>query len=102
MTTRVTCLKDLNFKLGFLLSVDKLLTDIDLNRLRQHCIDFGNSYDSVVEGIELLNEICDCRMLIDTRQDTAPKTPTELLLFIVSYGEDVFRICVLIYKSFLP
>ena len=90
MTTRFTRLKDLNFKFGFLLDVDKLLNDKDLDSLRHHCIEFGNFYDSDVEGIELLNEVCDCRMLLETRQDTAPKTPTELLSFIVSYGEDVF------------
>ena len=89
MTTRFTRLKDLNFKFGFLLDVDKLLNDKDLDSLRHHCIEFRNFYDSDVEGIELLNEICDCRMLLETRQDTAPKTPTELLSFIVSYG-DVF------------
>ena len=90
MTTRFTRLKDLNFKFGFLLDVDKLLNDKDLDSLRHHCIEFGNFYDSDVEGIELLNEVCDCRMLLETRQDTAPKTPTELLSFNVSYGEDVF------------
>ena len=63
MTTRFTRLKDLNFKFGFLLDVDKLLNDKDLDSLRHHCIEFGNFYDSDVEGIELLNEVCDCRML---------------------------------------
>lgn len=40
--------------------------------------------------LELFNEIIDCRMLLDSRQDVTPKSPLELLTFIVSYGEDVF------------
>ena len=35
MTTRFTRLKDLNFKFGFLLNVDKLLKDYDHDSLRQ-------------------------------------------------------------------
>ena len=90
MTTRFTRLKDLNSKFGFLLDVDRLLKTDDLESLRQRCIDFGNFYNSEVEGTELLNEIRDCKMLLDTRLDKAPKTPIEMLTFIVSYGEDVF------------
>ena len=91
MKTRFTRLNDLNFKFGFLLDVDRLLKNEDLKNIRQHCLDFSNFYDADVDGLELINEISDCRMLVNARQDDeVPKTPLELLSFIVNYGEDVF------------
>ena len=91
MKTRFTRLNDLNFKFGFLLDVDRLLKNEDLKNIRQHCLVFSNFYDADVDGLELINEISDCRMLVNARQDDeVPKTPLELLSFIVNYGEDVF------------
>ena len=40
--------------------------------------------------MELYVEICDCKMLLRSRKEVEPKTPFELLTFIISYGEDVF------------
>jgi len=92
MTTRFTRLKDLNLKFGFLLNIDGLLNseDSDDDVLHRHCDDFEQFYDSDVDGTELFNEICDCKMLLKTRQDVLPTKPLELLSFIVSYGEDFF------------
>ena len=92
MTTRFTRLKDLDLKFGFLLNIDGLLRmeDSDGDILCQHCDNFARFYDLDVNGTELFNEIYDCRMLLQTRQDEVPTKPLELLSFIVSYGEDVF------------
>ena len=99
MTTRFTRLKDLILKFGFLLDVDKLLKSDDLDSLRQNCIEFGNVYD--IEGIELFNEIRDCRMLLETRQNAAPDSPTELLSFIVVMAKMFSQIYELLCKFFL-
>lgn len=88
-TTRFTRLHDLNSKFGFLLDVQTLLKSEDLDALRQNCLDFGNFYDTDVEGGDLCLEICDCKMLLVNR-DSLPSSPLDLLSFIVSYGDDVF------------
>jgi hypothetical protein len=88
--TRFIRLNDLNSKFGFLLDVQTLLKSEDLNDLRQNCLDFGNFYDTDVDGGELCMEICDCKMLLDVNRDTLPSSPLDLLSFIVSYGDDVF------------
>jgi hypothetical protein len=88
--TRFIRLNDLNSKFGFLLDVDNLLKSEDLNTLRTNCLNLATFYDTDVDGNELYNEICDCKMLLTTRGDSLPSTPLELISFIVSYGEDVF------------
>lgn len=90
LNSRFNRLKDLNCKFGFLLDIKNLLTDENLEVLRQSCIDLENFYDTDVDGKELFDEICDCRMLLNSRSDALPVVPLDLLSFIVSYGDDVF------------
>ena len=49
-----------------------------------------SSYHFNIDGSELYNEIFDCKMLLISREDVRPKTPIDLLTFIISYGDDVF------------
>lgn len=51
---------------------------------------YVNFYDTDVDGEELYNEIIDCKMFFNTRGDTLPKTPLDLVSFIISYGDDTF------------
>ena len=62
----------------------------DLKALCSDCTKFGSFYDTDVDGEELYNEIIDCKMLLNTRGDTLPKTPLDLVSFIISYGDDTF------------
>ena len=92
VNTRFTRLNDLNSKFGFLLVISNLIRidNQDMDLLRQDCLDLGNFYDTDVDGNELFTEIKDCRMLLNSRPDTLPTSPLELLHFIISYGDDVF------------
>ena len=62
----------------------------DLNQLRNSCTWLGNFYYTDVDGFELFNEICDCKMLLKNCKDFSLQNPLQLLEFIISYGEDVF------------
>jgi hypothetical protein len=93
LQNRFCRLKDLNSKFGFLLDISDLLRDRnekELKALRSDCTKFGSFYDTDVDGEELYNEIIDCKMLFNTRGDTLPKTPLDLVSFIISYGDDTF------------
>ena len=90
ISIRFLRLKKLNTKFGFLLDVKTLLAETNVDTLRQNCLDFGNFYDTDVNGHELCTEIGDCKMLLSTRTEVLPETPLDLLGFIVSYGDDVF------------
>lgn len=90
ITTRFIRLNDLNSKFGFLLDVQGLVKNEDLNTLRTNCSDLASFYDTDFDGKELFNEICDCKMLLTTRGDALPSTPLDLISFIVSYGDDIF------------
>lgn len=93
LQNRFCRLKDLNSKFGFLLDISDLLRDRnekELKALRSDCTKFGSFYDTDVDGEELYNEIIDCKMLLNTRGDTLPKTPLDLVSFIISYGDDTF------------
>ena len=93
LTTRFRRLNDLNKKSGFLLDVRILLIrDSDENQesLQQHCLDLGNFYSTDISGAELFTEIADCQMLLKFRWSPIPTTPLDLLLFILSFGDDVF------------
>lgn len=90
LATRFIRLSDLNSKFGFLLDVRNLVMSEELNALRANCLNLANFYDTDVDGNELFNEICDCKMMLTTRGDALPSTPLELLSFIVSFGDDVF------------
>lgn len=72
------------------MDVKNLIKSDDLDTLRANCLDLANFYDTDVDGRELFNEICDCKMLLNARGDALPSTPLELISFIVSYGDDVF------------
>ena len=89
ISTRFTWLRDLNSKFGFFLDVENLLNkDNDENCLEKNCKNLGEFHDTDFNGTESV--ICDCKMLLRSRKEVEPKTPLELLTFIISYGEDVF------------
>lgn len=88
--SRFTRLQELNDKFGFLLDVETLLIDNDHSQLLRNCLNLGVFYITDINGNDLCNEIIDCKMLLATRIENSPKTPLELLTFIISYGEDVF------------
>ena len=90
LCTRFAQLDTLNAKFGFLLDIDDLMKKENQTALQQNCIHLGSFYESDVDGNQLHDEICDCKMLLTTRQNSTPKSPLELLSFIISYGEDVF------------
>ncbi|KAG8238966.1 hypothetical protein J437_LFUL018705 [Ladona fulva] len=90
MSTRFSRLKDLNTKFGFLLDIKTLLYDTDEDAIHQNCADFPNFYDTDINGNELFIEIGDCGMLLSNLTEALPKTPLDLLGFIVFYGDDVF------------
>ena len=95
-------LQELHSKFGFLLDVKKLIGDDDINEelLQQRCSDFATAYDGDVDAHDLQQEIMDCRMLFNKREqlvdpsDTGmvikPQTPEQLLEAAVQYGKDVF------------
>ena len=82
-------LLDLGDKFGFLLDVEKLcyaeVSDYDLQK---KCANLGEVYISDINGIELYEEIIDCRMLLLARKDKPISRPEDLLLFIVQYGDE--------------
>ena len=93
LQNRFCRLKDLNSKFGFLHDISDLLRDRnekELKALRSDCTQFGSFYDTDVDGEELYNEIIDCKMLLNIRGDTLPKTPLNLVSFIISYEDDTF------------
>lgn len=91
ISRRFLRLKDLNTKFGFLLDTKTLLSSkTDVDALRKNCSDFGQFYDTDINGQDLFAEIADCKMLLRTRNEVQPETPLSLLNFIVLYGEDVF------------
>ena len=71
-------------------SILQLMKNDNQNDLRQSCIRLGSVYESDVDGNELCDEVCDCKMLLATRHNFTPKSSLELLAFIISYGEDAF------------
>lgn len=90
ITTRFTRLQNIDSKFGFLLDIKHLLEDNTDDNLNRNCANFGQFYQTDVDGTELFNEIIDCRMLLRTRHEDSPKTPLDLLNFIISYGDEVF------------
>ena len=57
---------------------------------KEKCEILTNFYDTDINGNELFRDINDCIMLLKTRDDIKINNPADLLLFIISYGEDVF------------
>ena len=87
---RFTRLATLNEKFGFLLDVDYLVNNKNPQMFKEKCEIFANFYDTDINGDELFRDINDCVMLLKTRDDIKIDDPAVLLLFIISYGEDVF------------
>lgn len=48
----------------------------------------GSFYDIDLDGLEMFNEIMDCRMLLKTRPDVKISAPENLLCFIVQYRDE--------------
>jgi len=92
ISTRLLRLKNLHTKFGFLLDVKTLLAkdETDVDALRRSYLDLGQFYDTDVNGHELFTEIGNRKMLLSIRTEVQPKTPLDLLNFIISYGDDVF------------
>lgn len=91
LSTRFKRLKELDAKFGFLLSVQELFGRCTVpDTLLESCIGLAKFYETDINGRELFCDICDCRMLLNTRQDNKPQNPLQLLSFLISYGEDVF------------
>ena len=57
---------------------------------KEKCEILANFYDTDINGDGLFPDINDCVMLLKTRDDVKIVDPADLLLFIISYGEDVF------------
>ena len=87
---RFTRLATLNEKFGFLLDVDYLVNNKNPQMFKEKCEILANFYDTDINGDELFRDINDCVMLLKTRDDIKIDNPADLLLFIISYGEDVF------------
>jgi len=83
-------IKDLDTKFGFLLDMKMLLSRTDTKKLRAICINFGLFYGTEVNGEELITVVEDCMIFLRTRIENLPRTPTDLLEFIVAYGDDAF------------
>jgi len=59
----------------------------------EECCTLARIYSSDLDGIEVFvryNEICDCRILVQTRRNDAQQAMLELLKFLVEYGDGVF------------
>ena len=87
---RFTRLATLNEKFGFLLDVDYLVNNKNPQMFKEKCEILTNFYDTDIIGDELFRDINDCVMLLKTRDDIKIDDPADLLLFIITYGEDVF------------
>jgi hypothetical protein len=83
-------LTKLDSSFGFLLDINKLMCTINVNSLKQRCIFMASFYETVLDGLEMFNEIIDYRMLLQTKADVKLSNPEDLLSFIVQYGGDVF------------
>jgi hypothetical protein len=90
ITTRFGRLKTLDEKFGFLFDINKLFASDTSDDIRQHCATLADFYETDIDGTELFAEISDCNMLLKSRPDAAPRSPLSLLLFIISYGNDIF------------
>ena len=76
--------------LGFLLDVDYLVNNKNPQMFKEKCEILANFYDTDINGDGLFRDINDCVILLKTRDDIKIDDPADLLLFIISYGEDVF------------
>ena len=94
ITNRFSRLRDLDSRFGFLLDIKTIIFDDSKeNRLEEKCSNLAKCYPGDIEGHELYRELKDCKMLIRKRTQTdfpEPKVATDLLEFIICYGEDAF------------
>ncbi|GBM61243.1 hypothetical protein AVEN_145419-1 [Araneus ventricosus] len=77
----------MDLKFGFLLNVEKLCYGHNTDVLLGNCRNLGDFYSRDFNGLELHDEILDCRMLLSSRLPEKIKTLEQLLQFIVSYGD---------------
>ena len=98
---RFTRLATLNEKFVFLFDVDYLVNNKNPQMFKEKCEILANFYDTDINGDELFRDINDCVMLLKTRDDIKIDDPADLLLFIISYGEDVFPNLRFHYKFYL-
>ena len=94
ITTRFTRLQDLNFKFGFLLDVE-ILSNVKTSML-------SVKIAMILEIFTILTLMAEnftlkfvtvrrvSNSMLDTRHDVLPRSPLQLLSFIVTYGEYVF------------
>jgi hypothetical protein len=69
----------------------KLLSDVKTSMLSIKIAKIWEIFfDTDIDGRELYTEICDCKKLLYTHHDVLPRSPLQLLSFIVTYGENVF------------
>ena len=87
LKTRSVRLMEIDEKFGFLLDVEGLCFNTDINHLKDQFKKFGEVYSSDVDGRELYKEILDCRMLLTSRKKKI-SSPEQLLMFIVEYGDE--------------
>ncbi|GBO07315.1 hypothetical protein AVEN_113516-1 [Araneus ventricosus] len=73
---------------GFLLNVEELCYEHIIDVLLENCKSLGDFYSQDFNGLELQNEILQCRMLLSIRLPEKIKTPEQLLQFIVSSGDE--------------
>lgn len=84
LKSRFTHLTDLNSKFGFLLNIENLLKgECDMD-IETNCKILCEFYDTDTDEPGLNNDIFDCKMLLLRREDFRPKTPIDLLAFIIS------------------
>ena len=80
-------LMEIDEKFGFLLDVEGLCFNTEINHLKDQFKKFGEVYSSDVDGRELYEEILDCRILLTSRKEKV-SSPEQLLMFIVEYGDE--------------
>ncbi|GBN05451.1 hypothetical protein AVEN_162551-1 [Araneus ventricosus] len=81
-------LNEMDLKFGFLLNVEELCYGHNADVLLENCKNLGDFYSRDFNGLELHDEILDCRMLLSSRLQDIIKTPEELLQFIVSSDDE--------------
>ena len=87
LKTRSVRLMEINEKFGFLLDVEGLCFNTEINHLKDQFKKYGEVYSSDMDGRELYEQILDCRMLLTSRKEKI-SSPEQLLMFIVEYGDE--------------
>jgi hypothetical protein len=69
--------------------LSEVIRFVDVNFITKK-VTIKEAFLGFIDGTELFAEISDCNMLLKSRPDAAPRSPLALLLFIISYGNDIF------------